>query len=303
MKTRRPFWNKMFRLKPRTLFFLITILVICGIAAFCFASAKIVFTKNQKNDEISQSMAPSVNQNSNTSTANVVSANSDTAPSQNETVLEKIAPMPILMYHYIREVADPNDKIGINLSVSPNKFASQLDLILAEGYHPITFLDIEANSIPEKPIILTFDDGYKDFFETAYPELKKRNMKAVSFIITNDIGKDQYMNESEIKEISKNGIEIGSHTLSHPDLSKLANDKANKEISDSKKTLEDLTGGKVISFCYPSGKYSSETETSVKTAGYKYAVTTNGGITKFDDLFALNRYRMNHDTNISAYSK
>lgn len=211
--------------------------------------------------------------------------------------------MPILMYHHIRDFNDPNDQIGINLSVSPQKFADQLDLIKSKGYTTITFSNLETGNIPTKPIVLTFDDGYKNFYQNAYPELKKRGMVGTVFVITQDIGKDQYMDEKEIKEINANGIEIGSHTLSHPDLSKLSSDRAEKEISNSKKTLESLTDNQIISFCYPSGKFSEETTQILKNASYKYAVTTKSKLTTFENLFELNRYRVNSDTNISGFLK
>ena len=211
--------------------------------------------------------------------------------------------MPILMYHHIRDFDDPADQIGTNLSVSPEKFTKQLDLIKSEGYTTITFNDLDTGKIPTKPIILTFDDGYKNFYQNAYPELTKREIVGTVFVIVNDIGKNEYMNEKEIEEVSSNGIEIGSHTLSHPDLSKLSSDKAQEEISNSKKTLKSLTGNNIISFCYPSGKFSEETVKNVKEAGYKYAVTTKSKITTFENLFELNRYRVNSDTSISGFLK
>ncbi|MCL4417963.1 MAG: polysaccharide deacetylase family protein, partial [Actinobacteria bacterium] len=109
------------------------------------------------------------------------------------------------------------------------------------------------------------------------------------------------MSSSEIKEISQYGIEIGDHTISHPDLTKIPKEKTQKEITESKKTLEALTGKPVISFCYPSGKFNSEVEGEVKNAGYSYATTTIGGITSFGNLFELNRYRVNKDTSITKY--
>lgn len=129
--------------------------------------------------------------------------------------------IPILMYHNIRDYYNQNDKIGTTNSVSPEKFSEELDLIKKKGYETITFEDLEKNNIPKKPIILTFDDGNSNFYESAFPELKKRNMKAVVFIITGRIGKIGYLDDDKIKKISFYGIEIGSHTVSHRNLSKL----------------------------------------------------------------------------------
>lgn len=211
--------------------------------------------------------------------------------------------LPIIMYHHIRDFNDPNDQIGTNLSLSPTDFAKQLDLIIERGYTTINFQNILENNIPSKSVILTFDDGYENFYQNAYPELKKRNMKAISYVIVNNIGKGNYMNREQIIEIEQNGIEIGSHTLSHPDLAISSDTKATKEIVDSKAYLESLVGKKIISICYPSGKHSSATEDIIQNAGYIFAVTTKSGIAAFANPFILNRYRVNNGTSISAWVK
>jgi peptidoglycan/xylan/chitin deacetylase (PgdA/CDA1 family) len=228
--------------------------------------------------------------------------NSNTAPANSETQITNIK-IPILMYHHIRDFNNPSDQIGTNLSVTPADFATQLDTIQKQGYKTITFSNIINGDMPDKPIILTFDDGYENFYQNAYPQLKKRDMKAVSFIIVNDIGTIDYMTSDQIVEIENNGIEIGSHTLSHPNLSTASEAKAKKEIFNSKAFLEKLIGKSIISFCYPSGKYSDITEKLVKDVGYDFAVTTKGGVTRFVDPFALNRYRVNNGTSISGWIK
>ena len=242
-------------------------------------------------------IAPVENNNSNSAVANI------NANTNNIQLTTYNYSLPILMYHHIRDFNDPSDQIGTNLSVSPADFTKELDLIKERGYTTINFHDIESGNVPDKAIILTFDDGYENFYQNAYPELIKRGMKAVSYIIVNDIGGGDYMTESQIAEISNNGIEIGSHTLSHPDLAISSDTKARKEIFDSKTSLEKMTGKKVISLCYPSGKYTATTEALTKEAGYNFAVTTNGGITTFGDLYALNRHRVNNDTSIGSWIK
>lgn len=213
-----------------------------------------------------------------------------------------IPDMPILMYHHIREYSDSSDQTGINLSVSPTKLAEQLDLIKSSGYTTITFNDLNEGNIPSKPIILTFDDGYENFYQSAFPALKSREMKAVSYIITNDTG-GQYMTTDQVKEISENGIEIGSHTLSHPDLTKLSQGKLTDETKNSKEELEKIIGKPVVSFCYPSGQYNDAVVAAVEAAGYKFAVTTKPGVSNFSSPLRLNRHRVNHDTSISGYLK
>lgn len=208
---------------------------------------------------------------------------------------------PILMYHHIRDYNFEKDTIGTNLSVSPKKFAEQLDFIQAKGYATATFSDILNNTLPAKPIILTFDDGYENFYLNAFPELQKRKMKAVVFLISNSIGQGSYMSAQEIGEINNFGVEIGSHTLTHPDLTKLDTIKTQSEIVDSKNDLEKKLGVTIDVFCYPGGHYNDQTVKIVEDSGYKFAVTTKSGITNFGTPFELKRERVNSDTNISGY--
>ncbi|TSC97079.1 MAG: polysaccharide deacetylase, partial [Candidatus Berkelbacteria bacterium Licking1014_2] len=170
--------------------------------------------------------------------------------------------VPILMYHYIRDYNNPADKTGSNLSVSPANLEKQLETIIAAGYQTITFADIFANrTLPEKPIILTFDDGYRDGYDAAFPLLKKHQANAVFFTISNEINvNSRYLTDGQIKEMKEAGMEFGNHTLSHPNLTKLDNQRLAAEIKDSKK--------ETTIFCYPGGQYDNRVIDQVKAAGY-----------------------------------
>lgn len=211
--------------------------------------------------------------------------------------------IPILMYHHVRDFDDPNDQIGTNLSVSVSDFSDELDFIKSNGYNAINFIDLANGNIPINPIILTFDDGYDNFYANAYPLLKSKSMTAVTYVIVDSIGKTGYMTESNIVDLSQNGIEIGSHTLSHPNLTGLSESKLNTEVVESKKILETLISSKIYSICYPAGKYNEATETAVKNAGYLYAVTTERGRANINSPMSLKRYRVNKDTDISSFIK
>jgi len=235
------------------------------------------------------------------------SSSSSAIPMQTESSGVSAAPakiadqkIPILMYHHIRDFSDPNDQIGTNLSVSPNSLARQLDLIAQRGYTTTTFEQLSLGKIVNKPIILSFDDGYENFYTNAYPELTKRGMTAVVFIITGLHSAD-YLTEGQIKEISDAGFEIGSHTISHPDLSKSTPGKVLSEVGESKKSLEQITGKAVHGFCYPSGKYNQSVIEAIRESGYSYATTTKSGIGDFSSPFELSRYRVNRDTDINTY--
>jgi len=206
--------------------------------------------------------------------------------------------LPILMYHYIRDYYNFHDQVGINLSVSPKNFRAQLDCLNKLGYKTVTFNDLLYNNLPAKPIILTFDDGYKDFYTTAFKELKKRHMKAVIYIIVNKINAPGYLSLAELQELSNNNIEIGDHTWSHPDLRTLDNKKLIWEITVSKILLSFLFKKPILSLAYPSGKYDEPVVALVKKAGYNYAVTTNPGLANFYNNLTLNRLRILNNTNL-----
>lgn len=189
-------------------------------------------------------------------------------------------PTPILMYHYIGGNPNPSDKARERLSVSPDKFDEQMGYLSKNGYTPITFDTYYAgvSSLPQKPIILTFDDGYIDFYLNAYPILRKYNFKAVSFLPTGLIGTSYYLNWNQVHEMDTSGlISFQAHSVTHPNLLSLNNESLKHEIADSKKTLEAKLGKPVNTFAYPYGLVNNHVVQEVKKAGFVGAVTTTNG--------------------------
>lgn len=223
--------------------------------------------------------------------------------------------IPIFMYHHIDYFNDSNahERFVTYIGTTSDKLRKQLNYIQELGYETITFSDIAAGKIPKKPIILSFDDSYDDFYTKAYPELQKRNMKAITYVITNNLNTAGYLTTDQIREMHAYGIEIASHTLTHADLPKLKDDELQKEIADSKIFLEKLINEEVLSFAYPFGKYNLRVRKAVEDAGYKYATTTNPGAAKakamcraecaakFIEPLDLQRYRVYSDTDITKY--
>ena len=186
---------------------------------------------------------------------------------------DAIGSVPILMYHYIGNNPNPKDKARDSLSVSPDKFEAQMDYLSKNGYTPITldtFYGILNNqaSVSGKPIILTFDDGYIDFYLNAFPVLKRFNFHAVEFIPTGLIGGSYYMNWDQIKEIQASGlINFEDHTVTHANLTSLSYAAALKQILDSKNTLSAQTGYPVNFIAYPYGASNSSVQQAAKQAG------------------------------------
>lgn len=204
--------------------------------------------------------------------------------------------IPILMYHYIRDYQNPEDKIGVNLSVSSANFEKQLQELKKENYQTIDFSALKnPESLPAKPIILTFDDGYTDAYSAAFPLLKKYGFQATFYIVTGFVDKTGYLTKGEILKMTGDGMNIGSHTISHPDLTKLSPEKARKEIWESKAKFKEW-GIEAKDFAYPAGKYNEEVVKMVKEAGYQSAVTTQSGKAKnTDDFLSLPRVRVENN--------
>ena len=191
-----------------------------------------------------------------------------------------LAPVPILTYHFIANNPNSKDTQRDALSVSPDKFDSQMSYLSQNGYTPITldtYYGILNNITPSliKPIILTFDDGYIDFYTNAFPILRKYNFHAVSFIPTGLIGGSYYMNWEQIKEITASGlVTFESHSISHPNLTALSYTQILKELQESKKILNANTNYPVNFVSYPYGTSNLTVLQAAKQAGYVGGVGT-----------------------------
>jgi len=216
--------------------------------------------------------------------------------------------IPILMYHYVRVVTDPKDTIGIGLSVKPALFAQQMQYLADNGYTTLTMQEVYdilqgRKTLPAKPIALTFDDGYRDFYTAAWPVLQQHDFKATNYVITNFIGWDAYMTWPMLQELSASGqVEIGAHSRSHADLRTLSADKLMDEVSGSKAILETGLGRPVGAFCYPAGFYNAAIIAAVKRAGYQTATTVQPGIQQsIQNQYELPRIRVNGPDTLNTW--
>jgi peptidoglycan/xylan/chitin deacetylase (PgdA/CDA1 family) len=182
--------------------------------------------------------------------------------------------IPILMYHYIGNNPNLADRLRNSLSVTPDKFDAQMQYLKQTGYSPITLEDLNKiyqNQIqpPSNPIILTFDDGYTDFYYNAYPILKKYTFKAVSFIPTGLMNQGYYLTWSQIEEMQSSGlIEFEDHTVHHASLSSLGFNQMIKEMSDSKAELESKTHQPVNFVAYPYGASNQTVQEAARKSGF-----------------------------------
>lgn len=244
--------------------------------------------------------------------ANTISADSATSPQTEETTVSQAGrklKVAVMMYHHIGALPENADNIRKGLTVSTEEFEEEVKFLSEAGYTIVSFAELDyltqKNKVPEKTVVLTFDDGYDDNYSYAFPVLKKYNAKGTFFIISGKIGKEGYITEDQIKEMSTGGQEIGSHSVNHPSLEKYKGQSLTSELVKSKETLEKITSGAIISFCYPAGKYTGDTIKAVQDAGYKYAVTTKSstGEIDLDNPFEISRYRISTGRNIEVLLK
>jgi peptidoglycan/xylan/chitin deacetylase (PgdA/CDA1 family) len=190
--------------------------------------------------------------------------------------------VPILLYHYIRDVPRSAGQLSFNLSVTPADFNLQMKWLHVHDYHAITFDDLRAyfsglQSLPSKPVVITLDDGYRDLFTTAYPILRAYGFVAVAYIVTGFVGHPRYVTSDMIVQMDHDGIEIASHTVDHGDLARMALPSITYEVVQSRQWLENLLGHPVVDFAYPSGKFDAAVEAELAAAGYSTAVTEQPG--------------------------
>ena len=187
---------------------------------------------------------------------------------------------PILEYHMVTENPHPDAKPYV---VPPEDFAEQLDYLAEEGYTTITPQDYARarkgkQQLPEKPIILSFDDGYEDNWRVVLPMLEERGMKAVFYMVTNSIGKPGYLTWDNLFDMERRGMEIGSHTANHLPLTTLSPEKQREELRLSKLMLEWKGMKTIYSFSYPNGSYNAGVVTMLAEEEYLTAVTGEAGL-------------------------
>jgi peptidoglycan/xylan/chitin deacetylase (PgdA/CDA1 family) len=220
-----------------------------------------------------------------------ISLNTSNTAYAEETVI------PILTYHNF--TTEESSSYNINIV----EFKKQMDYLAAHNYSVISLSELveglKQGELPYKPVVITIDDGFKSTYTLAYPVLKKYNFPATLFIYTNFIEKNNgSLTWEEIREMTKNNIEIGSHTLSHCNLLKYKKNenyetysaRIRKEIFLSKGILESKIQGKVKFFAYPYGAYSSTIKDLAIQAGYEGILNANSmNNTLTVDPFSLNR--------------
>ncbi len=201
----------------------------------------------------------------------------------------------VLGYHELKPI--PLNEFD----TTPEAFASQLDWLKDNGYETLSLEEFisylkKDEGFPEKSVLITFDDGYNGIYYYAFPELKKRGMKAAFFITASTIGgikgtKYPHITYEQLAEMAADGnMSIGSHTISHLRLTELSSDALKIEVSKSKQILENFTGRKIQAIAYPEAYYNGAVIDAVKEAGYEIAFAGgDSGLFGHESWFSIPR--------------
>jgi len=214
-----------------------------------------------------------------------------------------VTKVPIIMYHYVRDVDETKDGLGWRLSINPIDFDKQMKYLKDNGYTTIHLSDLAKRKVPKKSIVLSFDDGLDDFYTTALPILQKYGFTASDGVITGMVGAHEHMTKEQIKACIAAGIEITSHTESHLDMSKISGLDLEKQVSDARDFLKNNFGIEPFGFVYPSGKYNDAAIKVLQKNGYKIAVTTQEGEADLskDNMLILPRIRIDNREGFTGF--
>lgn len=195
--------------------------------------------------------------------------------------------LPVLMYHHITN--ELNGTRFPKLRISTEAFARQLDTLQRLGYQTVTLGQAIRRGAPPNGVVLTFDDGFRNFYTHAWPLLKHRGMVATVFLVTNTLDgintwdlvkgepEERIMSRDEVRELAAQGVEFGGHTHTHMNLTTLDDRGLIREITGCQKVLSDLFGASSRVFSYPYGLWNKKVAQAVERAGFDAACVTQPG--------------------------
>ena len=216
--------------------------------------------------------------------------------------------VPILMYHRVAPLSPRLPAITNALTVSPADFAAEMRWLHRAGFRALTqeqlFAALERGArLPRRPVLITFDDGYRNVLWHAAPVLHRLRMPATAYVVTGRIsGPDpSFLTWDELGALQRLGFDIGSHTVDHLELPLLSPAQAREQLVASRLALEQHLGHPVQWFSYPAGAEDASVLPLVRRAGYVLAVTTHPGrLQSARRPFELRRYEVLDTTGVSG---
>jgi len=190
---------------------------------------------------------------------------------------DKTNDLPILMYHAISSAACTAlpQTSSIEHAVEARDFRAQLDAIVTGGYRTITLSDLDRPAAAPKSVLITFDDGHESDLIVAAPELARRDLHAIFFIVWSYLGLPGYLTREQVLALRADGFEIGSHGMTHRGFTSMSPTESSKEVRESKRRLEDLLQEPVTGLALPFGHYNDAVLKLAWAAGYRRVLTSD----------------------------
>jgi peptidoglycan/xylan/chitin deacetylase (PgdA/CDA1 family) len=214
--------------------------------------------------------------------------------------------VPILMYHYIKELPAGADDMQAMLTLAPKTFHQHLEYLDKAAYQTISLYDLEdalrnGTALPEKPIILSFDDGYREHYDFVFPLLQRYEMTATFFIVSNWLGDGNFMTWEQLSQMAEAGMSIEAHTMSHPDLRNQDEDFLRDEILGNVELIESHLGIRPRFFAYPYGGYDAATLAFLAGTDILGAVSIqSGSLQRLDKIYELRRLMVTNETDVEG---
>jgi peptidoglycan/xylan/chitin deacetylase (PgdA/CDA1 family) len=219
--------------------------------------------------------------------------------------------VPVLMYHRICDLTEREAQSPLmrDLTVSPAAFAGQMVYLVENGFTLLFAREVEeavreGRSLPEKAVAVTMDDGYKDNFEHAFPILRRHELPATLFLVTNTVDTPGHVSWDDVAIMHGASMGYGSHTVNHFDLTLLPLARLDFELRESRRVLEERLVERITAVAYPAGRYNRTVAERARVAGYLAGWKKGGGpVRPGDDMFLLPRVRVKGNTTLEAFAR
>jgi peptidoglycan/xylan/chitin deacetylase (PgdA/CDA1 family) len=264
---------------------------------FCGCNSSNSKTTSSTNDSVNTAETSVSAQAGEKTDKNIATPNHEgKKPADAATILAR-KQVPILCYHQIRDWRDKDSKSARDYIIPVNTFKAQMKMLADSGYHTIlpdqlyNYL-VYGDALPEKPVMLTFDDTDYDQYEVGAKVLDQYGFKGVYFIMTVSIGKNgkyRYMSKEDIQDLVKRGNTIGSHTYDHKNFKKYTGEDWVTQIDKPTAKLEEITGQKIVDFAYPFGLWNAEGIPELKKRGFRAAYALSSKRDEKEPLYTIRR--------------
>ena len=225
-------------------------------------------------------------------------------PPAETTLVHSQAPVPVLMYHVI--ATPPSSAQLPELYVDPKTFDRQMERLESDGFQGVSLNQVydawfKGGELPEKPVVVSFDDGYRGQYVYARPELRKLGWPGVLSAISGRIGQpNAELSDAMVSRMINDGWELDSHTIRHLDVTTLDAAQLREEIAGSRRDLQQRFHQPVNFFCYPAGRFDAQAIQAVRAAGYLGATTVEEGLASKGEMYTLKRIRVDGSDGVSG---